>query len=142
MFTSYTETPDHTVTGFGKTRAPGRGDIKIVIHMGNKAHDIILKDALHVPTAPFNLISVGRMTTASCKIKFKNNTMSVFTPGLKSHKIMQGIQTGENLYKVHITKISTTTPKISKSNVQPTLETSFAFATAPTPTLSNIWGST
>ncbi|KAJ3884663.1 hypothetical protein GG344DRAFT_60275, partial [Lentinula edodes] len=61
-FSAYFETPGHSVKGFRESPAIGQGTATFVAHTGKHASNITLQNALHVPNAPFNLISVGCMT--------------------------------------------------------------------------------
>jgi transposase InsO family protein len=101
LFSLYTDTPGASVTGFGSAASPGIGSAEIASHVGNKAYSLTLRDTLHVPEAPYNLISIGRLTAGGCSIKFSGDTMKVIAPD--SHEIMRGTRVG-NLYKVHITR--------------------------------------
>ncbi|KAJ7462579.1 hypothetical protein FB451DRAFT_960310, partial [Mycena latifolia] len=62
FFQSYTSAGDHTVTGFGSVPCHGTGNAAVTSHVKKSAYNITLKDSLHVPEAPFNLISIGRIT--------------------------------------------------------------------------------
>ncbi|KAJ6506327.1 hypothetical protein C8R47DRAFT_967273, partial [Mycena vitilis] len=62
FFQSYTTAKNHTVSGFGSVRCHGTGTAAVASHVKSSAFNITLKDALHVPEAPYNLISIGRMT--------------------------------------------------------------------------------
>jgi hypothetical protein len=71
----------------------GKGSIQVTSHIGNKTTTITLKDVLHVPTAPFNLISLGRLAKEGCKWQ-----------GTTSNKeILRGNAIG-HLYKLQITQ--------------------------------------
>ncbi|KAJ6474343.1 hypothetical protein C8R45DRAFT_770194, partial [Mycena sanguinolenta] len=62
FFQSYASAGDnHTVSGFGSVRCHGTGSAAVASHVKNSAYNITLTDALHVPDAPYNLISIGRM---------------------------------------------------------------------------------
>ncbi|EEB95636.1 hypothetical protein MPER_05359, partial [Moniliophthora perniciosa FA553] len=96
-FTSYIETPGHSVTGFGRSPALGQGNATVAAHHGTRAFNITLRDALHVPDAPFNLISVGRMTQAGFTLKFANNYMSVYSPGPSSREVIRARRVGNSM---------------------------------------------
>jgi hypothetical protein len=71
VFLNYEETPGHTVKGFSNALAPGQGDIKIVSKVGTESFTITLKDVVHVPSAPYNLLSLSRIMDANYAILFK-----------------------------------------------------------------------
>jgi len=112
IFSTYSETPGHIVKGFGQSPSLGTGTALVASHIGNSAYSISLTDSLHVPSAPYNLISIGRMTSAGCSVKFQGEIMKVFSPGSSPREIMHGTRVG-NLYKVHITHSPTRTPSPS-----------------------------
>ena len=112
LFSNYTDTPGHSVTGFGKTPSLGIGTASITSHVGNRAYSIGLKNSLHVPDAPYNLISIGCMTSAGFSLQFKGDQMKVFLPGPSPKEIMRGTRIG-NLYKVTVTPNSTQTARPS-----------------------------
>lgn len=63
-FISYKSTPGQTIQGAGKCDALGRGDVKIIFTVKGKRIPITLRDAIHAPDMPYNLISLGRLTSA------------------------------------------------------------------------------
>ncbi|KAJ3832220.1 hypothetical protein F5878DRAFT_500593, partial [Lentinula raphanica] len=77
------------------------------------SYKLTLRNALHVPDAPFNLISVGCMTQAGFTVKFSGNSLSVFAPNKSSQEVMHG-QRVRNLYVIEVThnlsRLSTSTP--------------------------------
>ncbi|KAF5378384.1 hypothetical protein D9757_010885 [Collybiopsis confluens] len=111
FFSTYSETPGHSVKGFGQTPAMGQGIATIATHLGKNAYNIALRNTLHVPDAPFNLISVGCMTRAGFTVKFAAESLSIFAPGPSPHKVIRGRRVG-NLYVIKVTKSS---PRFSSS---------------------------
>ncbi|KAF5378035.1 hypothetical protein D9757_011525 [Collybiopsis confluens] len=128
LFSTYSETPGHSVKGFGQTPAVGQGTAAIATHSGKHAFNIALRNALHVPDAPFNLISVGCMTQAGFTVKFAADSLSVFAPGSSSREVIHGKRAG-NLFVVETTKSS---PRFASSLQSPpdTFET-LAFPSIP-----------
>ncbi|KAJ7744591.1 hypothetical protein B0H16DRAFT_1278932, partial [Mycena metata] len=61
LFHTYTPTMNHTVSGFGSVRCHRVGTVTVASHVKASAFNITLGNALHVPNAPFNLISIGRI---------------------------------------------------------------------------------
>jgi hypothetical protein len=121
IFSTYSETPGHVVKGFGQSPSLGIGTALVASHVGNSAYSISLTESLHVPNAPYNLISIGRMTSAGCSIRFKGDTMKVFSPGSSPREIMRGTRVG-NLYNVRITHSTIRTPSpSSKPSDSPTI---------------------
>ncbi|KAJ6471025.1 hypothetical protein C8R45DRAFT_758741, partial [Mycena sanguinolenta] len=62
LFSTYTETPGATVTGFSQSPSLGTRTAEITSHIGKNAYPISLKNSMHVPDSPYNLISIGCMT--------------------------------------------------------------------------------
>ncbi|KAF5374058.1 hypothetical protein D9757_010721 [Collybiopsis confluens] len=120
LFSTYSETPGHSVKG--------QGTAAIATHSGKHAFNIALRNALHVPDAPFNLISVGCMTQAGFTVKFAADSLSVFAPGSSSREVIHGKRAG-NLFVVETTKSS---PRFASSLQSPpdTFET-LAFPSIP-----------
>ncbi|CAK5270962.1 unnamed protein product [Mycena citricolor] len=129
LFSSYLETPGTNVTGFGQSSSPGSGTVEISSHVGTKAYDISLRDSMHVPNAPYNLISLGRLTSAGCSVQMKGDTMKIHSPGPKSYEIMRGTLIG-GLYKVRITRSARSPP----SRPTPTVALPSKPSSAPTHT--------
>ena len=63
LFTSYTEGASE-LKGIGTASAIGRGDVRVEFALDGKHIPVTLRDALHVPTLDYNLISLGRLTSA------------------------------------------------------------------------------
>ncbi|KAK0468674.1 hypothetical protein IW261DRAFT_1291914, partial [Armillaria novae-zelandiae] len=61
-FSDYTETLGHEVIGVGKSKGLKKGTVKIKMVEGGKNTSVTLKDCIHCPEAPFNLISLGHIT--------------------------------------------------------------------------------
>ena len=60
-FQELIETPGQEITGLGKASIKGRGTVRLNSQVGSKNYIVTLKDALYVPTAPHNLISISRL---------------------------------------------------------------------------------
>jgi hypothetical protein len=128
LFQSYAPAENHTVSGFGSVRCHGTGIVAITSHTKNSAYNITLNGALHVPDAPYNLLSIGRMANVGFSIQFNKELMQVFSPGPHRKEIIRGSKIG-NLYLVKITAAATrgASPSTPSSPAKPTL----IFATAP-----------
>ncbi|KAK6996131.1 hypothetical protein R3P38DRAFT_2566208, partial [Favolaschia claudopus] len=64
LFTQYSETPGHRIVGIGDTAGIGRGTVPLSFAVGDQTRACMLRDVLHCPTAPCNLISLARLTDA------------------------------------------------------------------------------
>lgn len=64
LFVDYSDTPGASVTGAGTCPALGRGTVKINFKTKNGLTPITLKDTIYAPEMPYNLISLGRLTSA------------------------------------------------------------------------------
>ncbi|KAJ7258597.1 hypothetical protein C8J57DRAFT_1185353, partial [Mycena rebaudengoi] len=103
IFSSHTPWLEITVCGFGSVRCHGTGNAAIASHVKNSAYNVTLKDSLHVPEAPFNLISIGRITDAGFSVQFDGDWMHVYSKDSKRQEIMCGKKIGA-LYHVKITR--------------------------------------
>jgi hypothetical protein len=81
VFVTYIATPGHKITGFGNVDGLGRGTIKLESTVDGKTFPITLKDVVHAPDAPHNLISIGRATDANMHILFKGKMARFRAPG-------------------------------------------------------------
>ena len=108
-FSSYTETPDHRIEGLGTCSSPGRGNVVISSQINSKSYSITLKNALHAPDSPYNLISIGCMTKAGYTLSLKDDQMRIYSPGPNSCEILRGQHIGE-LYKLFVTPIPNPSP--------------------------------
>ena len=70
LFTMYLPTPGHNIKGFGKSPGLGRGTVKIQCTVDGKTTVAMLSNAVHIPDAPFNLISIGWAEETGVKILF------------------------------------------------------------------------
>lgn len=76
-FTAYTATPGQTIQGLGEAPIPGRGNVPLSFALGQKSKTCIMRNVLHCPTAPCNLVSVSRLTDAGYQAIFKNNIVEI-----------------------------------------------------------------
>ncbi|KAJ7758959.1 hypothetical protein DFH07DRAFT_716350, partial [Mycena maculata] len=60
-FTHYT-TCEHVIEGFSKSVGIGRGTISLSYVLGETTRSGTVHDIIHCPDAPFNLISLARVT--------------------------------------------------------------------------------
>ncbi|KAF7371927.1 polyprotein [Mycena venus] len=79
-FTEYSATAPHKISGIGETAGIGRGTVPLSFALGNSTCACMMRDVLHCPTAPFNLISVARLTDAGFTATFKNHTVELRSP--------------------------------------------------------------
>ena len=80
-FSLYASTPPHKISGIGDTFSSGCGNVPLSFALGSSIHACVLHDVLHCPSAPFNLISVSRLTDAGYAAIFKGDKVE-----LRSHK--------------------------------------------------------
>lgn len=64
LFTDYIDTPHGTIKGAGTCPALGKGTAQIVFITKTGRISIVLRDAIYAPEMPYNLISLGRLTSA------------------------------------------------------------------------------
>src|SRR6201996_3394382 len=76
-FSTCSGTPPHKIAGIGETAAIGRGTVPLSFALGHRTRACVMRDVLHCPTAPFNLISVARLTDASYSAVFKGETVEL-----------------------------------------------------------------
>jgi hypothetical protein len=83
-FEEYKTIPPLTVKGFGQNLsaiAIGRGTVRLKAWHNNQKHIILLKDALHIPTARSNLISGIQLDKAGVISTLGNNSISLSVKG-------------------------------------------------------------
>src|SRR6202790_5744417 len=73
IFIDYALTPGHQISGFGKTPGLGRGTIQLEATVEGKTSKITLKNVVHAPDAPFNLISISRTLEAGAGVLFSSH---------------------------------------------------------------------
>ena len=77
-FTEYRSIgPGHTIEGFGKSPALGKGTVDMISKVGDKSIKITLRDVLHVPDAPYNLISIGVLTEKGNSLLFVDKLIKI-----------------------------------------------------------------
>ena len=77
LFTTYTEGPSE-IKGIGTASAAGRGNVRVDFSLNGKSVPITLRDALHVPTLDYNLISLGRLTGAGLSYTGKDDHLTIY----------------------------------------------------------------
>jgi hypothetical protein len=81
-FTTYTPIPPLTITLGGQdstVQAIGRGSVTFTSPVDGVAQSITLTDALHVPKAEANLVSLGRLVEKGATVKIdKAGTIRLF----------------------------------------------------------------
>ncbi|KAH9912586.1 uncharacterized protein B0H18DRAFT_889730, partial [Fomitopsis serialis] len=60
-FSDYRTTPGATLNGAGSTTVLGRGTIRMIADIDGQQKTITLKDVVHAPAIPHNLVSLGRL---------------------------------------------------------------------------------
>ena len=99
LFTTYQPTPGHRVKGFGKAPGLGRGTVQIECTVEGKTTVTTLNDAVHVPDAPFNLISIGWAEEAGVKVLFANGKVKFRTP---NGKILMEGSAGGRMFEMQV----------------------------------------
>src|ERR1700678_2383037 len=79
-FITYTATPGHQISGFGNVPGLGRGTIRLESTVNGKSHTITLKDVVHAPDAPFNLISISRALETGIEVLFASKSVKFRAP--------------------------------------------------------------
>ncbi len=77
LFVDYIKTPGHKIKGVGESAGLGRGTIKLIFKDGKRFTSVTLKNAIHCPTAPYNLISLSQMTDARATLTFSGDEMFI-----------------------------------------------------------------
>ncbi|KAL1750324.1 hypothetical protein FB107DRAFT_174834, partial [Schizophyllum commune] len=62
-FTLYRPDPGHRINGLSNAEGIGRGTAPLSFALGTTQRACMIRDAIHCPSAPFNLVSVSRTPT-------------------------------------------------------------------------------
>jgi hypothetical protein len=76
LFINYTPVVS-AIHGVGDCSSLGRGDVRISFTTDHGSFPVILKDALHAPSMKFNLISLGRLTSAGLSYEGKGQDLLI-----------------------------------------------------------------
>ncbi|KAJ7061374.1 hypothetical protein C8F01DRAFT_961102, partial [Mycena amicta] len=60
-YTRYTETDTHKIIGIGSKQADGYGTVKRDFTVNGKTRTVTFERVLHLPSAPHNIISLGKL---------------------------------------------------------------------------------
>jgi Zinc knuckle len=99
IFVDYTPTPGHQISGFGKAPGLGRGTIRLESTVGGKTLTITLKNVIHTPDAPFNLILISHTIEAGAAVLFSSPGVRIRAPN--SSIIMEG-RSANRLFEMNI----------------------------------------
>ena len=104
LFTDYRPINDTYVGGVGgtRTRARGRGTVRVTAEINQRQRIIKFRDALHVPECKHNLISLGRWEDSGRSYQAQNGLLKLFAP--TGDPIIQGERTRNNLYWLRFQK--------------------------------------
>ena len=108
FFQTYDATPG-TLDGVGSQPIMGRGDVRLVMHGPEGDTRVTLRDAVHVPTLAYNLISLARVTGT----QFETSLTDTLT--IRNRETGRVVATGQrqaNLYYVKATGV-----KVAKAYV-------------------------
>jgi len=104
-FVTYTELQDHLIQGVGRTTKDiGKGDVKLTTIVENRSYPILLRDAIHCPTTPFNLVSISHITNMNCRVNFYQKGITITSPNNQNKIIISGLKQN-GLYMLDITSI-------------------------------------
>ena len=78
-------------------QAIGKGNLRIKIPNGSRTTTVLLKDVLHCPDMGLTLVSIGKITSAGCKMMFRGPTCRIFD---QKDKIIGQIDAKNGLYRV------------------------------------------
>jgi len=73
----YTSTPSHKISGIGDTFSSGRDNVPLSFALDSSIRVCVLHDVLHCLSAPFNLISISRLTDAGYTAIFKGDKVEL-----------------------------------------------------------------
>lgn len=76
LFVNYTEAPGQ-LHGVGSCSTLGRGDVRVYFVTPSGSVPVTLQNAIHAPDMKYNLISLGRLTTAGLSYEGKGNSLSI-----------------------------------------------------------------
>ena len=98
LFLDYQPLDDVSVGGVSakRTRAHGKGTIKLIAEHANRICTITLRDVLHVPECKYNLISLGRWEDTGRSYHAKDGLLMLYSA--KEIPIIQGERASNNLY--------------------------------------------
>ena len=99
IFIDYTPTPGHQISRFGKAPGLGRGTIKLESTMEGKISTITLKNVVHAPDMPFNLISISCTIEAGAAVLFSSPRVKIRMPN--GTIIMEG-WAANRLFKMNV----------------------------------------
>ena len=96
-FSDYRETPGGTLNGAGSTEILGRGTVFLEFEAEGRKTIVELRDVVHAPGCPHNLLSIGRMETGGHKVEVASGTMRIINAKGRAYAI--GRRAG-NLYQM------------------------------------------
>lgn len=98
LFTHYIDTPGNVIKGAGSCLALGKGDVHIDFLANGKRIAVTLKNAIHAPDMPYNLISLGCLTSSGLSYTGHGNELRIL-----DHDLTIGIgQKRGNLYAIAV----------------------------------------
>lgn len=97
-FIEYESTPGRTLHGAGTTPILGRGSIKMRFVHGGKTTTLTLRNVLHAPGVPYNLLSIGRVEAAGHKVEMDGGELRLRNE--KGRVYGSGRRIGNFLYQV------------------------------------------
>ncbi|KAJ8521759.1 hypothetical protein ONZ45_g1572 [Pleurotus djamor] len=72
----------HTILGMGEYRSPGlgKGTVRVTSTIGTKTLTLTLRNAIHAPQSPHNLISISRITDSDYNVSLGKHAANIYTP--------------------------------------------------------------
>ena len=98
MFSDYKETPGRTLHGAGATPILGRGTVRFTFEHAGANTTVTLRDVIHAPGVPHNLISVGRVEAGGHQVELSGGQIRFRNPKGRVYGI--GKRVGNYLYEV------------------------------------------
>ncbi|CDO78192.1 hypothetical protein BN946_scf184635.g2 [Trametes cinnabarina] len=98
MFFEYTNTPGRTLHGAGTTPILGQGSIRMKFMHNGRATTMTLKNVLHAPGVPYNLLSVGRVEAVGHKVEIDGREIRLRNE--KGRVYALGKRIGNFLYQI------------------------------------------
>ncbi|KAJ8481821.1 hypothetical protein ONZ51_g5747 [Trametes cubensis] len=98
LFVEYTSTPGRTLHGAGSTPILGQGSIRMRFVHGGKSTLMTLRNVLHAPGVPYNLLSVGRVEATGHKVEMDGGEIRLRNE--KGRVYAVGKRIGNFLYRI------------------------------------------
>jgi hypothetical protein len=98
VFTDYHKTPGAKITGAGLGPALGQGTVKLTFRVDRKDIPVTLRDVIHAPEIPNNLISLTVLEARGCTFGGANGVLDI----MKDGKVIAKGNRRNNLYEMEL----------------------------------------